>query len=319
MASRIITARRSAVPEFLVLFLRRLGGAVFVVFGAVTLVFFVLFMLPGDPAAMVAGDGASPQMIANVQAELGTNRPLAVQYGDYLWRLAHGDLGTSFATNEPVLSRIWSQFPATLELTVCSCVIAIVLGLGLGLISAVYQNRWPDRLIQAIVLFLTAMPSFWIGILLILVFSVALHWLPAMGSGNFSQLILPSACLGFNVTGQLERLVRGSVIDVLQEPFVAALRGKGLREWPILFRHVLRNALIPVITLLGVLIGQLLSGVVVIETLFARQGLGRLVVDALGVRDIPVLQGVVLFVAVFYVLLNLLTDLSYALIDRRVR
>jgi len=299
--------------------LRRLGSAVFVVFGAMTLVFFVLYMLPGNPAALVAGPGASPAMIATIQAQLGTNRPLPQQYVDYLWRLAHGDLGTSFATNDPVLARIWAQCPATLELTFCSCAIAVVLGVSLGIVSAICENRWPDRLIQTIVLFLVAMPSFWIGILLILLFSVLLHWLPAMGSATLAQLVLPSACLGLNVSGQLERMVRGSVLDVLHEPFVATLRGKGLQEFPILFRHVLRNALIPVITLFGVLIGQLLSGAVVIETLFARQGLGRLVVDALSLRDIPVLQGVVLFVSVFYVLLNLLIDLSYAWIDRRVR
>jgi peptide/nickel transport system permease protein len=299
--------------------LRRLGASVFVVFGAITLVFFVLYMLPGDPAALVAGPGASPAMIANIQAQLGTNRPLWLQYGSYLWRLAHGDLGTSFATNQPVLASIWTQFPATLELTMFSCAIAVVLGVSLGVVSAVFENRWLDRLIQTIVLFLVAMPSFWIGILLILFFSVWLHWLPAMGSATASQLILPSACLGLNVSGQLERMVRGSVLDVLHEPFVATLRGKGLREFPILFRHVLRNALIPVITLFGVLIGQLLSGAVVIETLFARQGVGRLVVDALSVRDIPVLQGVVLFVSVIYVFLNLLVDLSHAWIDRRVR
>jgi len=299
--------------------LRQLGSAVFVVFGAITLVFFVLYMLPGDPAALVAGPGASPAMIASIQAQLGTNRPLWLQYGDYLWRLAHGDLGTSFTTSEPVISRIWAQFPATLELTICSCAIAIALGVTLGVVSAMFVDRWPDRLIQTGVLFLVSMPSFWIGILLILIFSVLLHWLPAMGSATASQLILPSACLGLNVSGQLERMVRGSVLDVLHEPFVATLRGQGLREFPILFRHVLRNALIPVITLFGVLVGQLLSGAVVIETLFARQGIGRLVVDALNVRDIPVLQGVVLFISVFYVLLNFLIDLSYAWIDRRVR
>lgn len=300
-------------------FLQRFASAIFVVFGAITLVFGVLHLLPGDPAALVAGDGASPATIANIQAELGTNRPLPVQYGHYLWSLAHGNLGTSFATNEPVAARIWAQFPPTLELTASACIIAILLGTTLGIVSAIRQNRWLDRTIQAAVLFLVSMPSFWTGILLILLFSVVLHWLPAMGSATISQLILPAACLGFNVTGQLERMVRGSVIDVLHEPYVATLRGKGLRELPILVRHVLRNALIPVITLLGVLIGQLLSGVVVIETLFARQGLGRLVVDALSVRDIPVLQGVVLFVSVFYVFLNFLLDLSYAWIDRRVR
>jgi peptide/nickel transport system permease protein len=195
----------------------------------------------------------------------------------------------------------------------------VFLGLTLGVLSAVHQDRWLDRTIQSGVMFVTSMPDFWLGILLILAFSVKLHWLPAMGSGNSRQLIMPVACLGLKFGGYLERMVRGSVTDVLHDPFVTTLRGKGLREFSILFRHVLRNALIPVVTMFGVLFGQLISGVVVIEVVFARQGLGRLIVDALGVKDIPVLQGVVLFASAFYALFNLLIDLSYVWIDRRTR
>jgi peptide/nickel transport system permease protein len=299
--------------------LRRLAGAVFVIFGAMTLVFLVLYWLPGNPAAMVAGDGASTATIEDVQAQLGTGRPLPVQYGSYLWNLAHGNLGTSFATGEPVSTRIWAQLPPSLELTFCSALLVVVLGVMLGVLAAVHQDRWLDRTIQSIVMFLTSMPDFWLGILLVLLFSVKLHLLPAMGSGNFRQLILPVACLGLKFGGYMERMVRGSVAEVLNDPFVTTLRGKGLREFSILFRHVLRNALIPVVTMFGVLFGQLISGVVVIETVFARQGLGRLVVDALGTKDIPVLQGVVLFASAFYVLFNLLIDLSYVWIDRRAR
>jgi len=299
--------------------IRRLAAAVFVIFGAITLVFLVLYWLPGNPAAMVAGDGASNATIADVQAQLGTGRPLLVQYGSYLWNLAHGNLGTSFATGEPVSTRIWAQLPPSLELTFCSAILVVFLGVTLGVISAVQQNRWLDRTIQSGVMFVTSMPDFWLGILLILLFTVKFHLLPAMGSGNSRQLILPVACLGLKFGGYLERMVRGSVTDVLHDPFVTTLRGKGLREFSILFRHVLRNALIPVVTMFGVLFGQLISGVVVIEVVFARQGLGRLIVDALGVKDIPVLQGVVLFASAFYVLFNLLIDLSYVWIDRRTR
>jgi len=299
--------------------IRRLAAAVFVIFGAMTLVFLVLYWLPGNPAAMVAGDGASNATIADVQAQLGTGRPLLVQYGSYLWNLAHGNLGTSFATGEPVSTRIWAQLPPSLELTFCSAILVVFLGVTLGVISAVQQNRWLDRTIQSGVMFVTSMPDFWLGILLILLFTVKFHLLPAMGSGNSRQLILPVACLGLKFGGYLERMVRGSVTDVLHDPFVTTLRGKGLREFSILFRHVLRNALIPVVTMFGVLFGQLISGVVVIEVVFARQGLGRLIVDALGVKDIPVLQGVVLFASAFYVLFNLLIDLSYVWIDRRTR
>jgi peptide/nickel transport system permease protein len=297
--------------------LQRLGHAVFVIFGAVTLVFLVLYWLPGDPAMLVAGGGASPQTIADIRAELGTDRPLWTQYGLYLWHLAHGDLGTSFSTNEPVLSKILAQLPPSLELTLTTTLFAICLGTSLGILAAVREGKATDRLIQTVTLAVTAMPVFWIGMLLILLFAVRLRWLPALGNGSIRQLVLPTLALGFNAAGQLQRMVRGSVIDVLHEPFLATLRGAGLRERNILWRHVLRNALIPIVTFLGVIMGQLLAGVVVVETLFARQGLGRLVVDALGTKDIPVLQGVVLFAALFYVIFNLLIDLSYGWIDRR--
>jgi len=299
--------------------LQRLGHAVFVIFGAVTLVFLVLYWLPGDPAMLVAGDGASPQTIADIRAQLGTARPLWEQYGVYLWHLAHGDLGISFTTNEPVLGKILAQLPPSLALTLSTSLFAVCLGSALGILSAVREGRIVDQIIQTVTLAITAMPVFWVGMLLILLFSVRLHWLPALGNGSLKQLLLPTLALGFNAAGQLQRMVRSSVIEVLHEPFLATLRGAGLRERAILWRHVLRNALIPIVTFLGVIMGQLLAGVVVIETLFARQGLGRLVVDALGSKDIPVLQGVVLFAALFYVLFNLLIDLSYGWIDRRTQ
>jgi len=299
--------------------LQRLGHALFVIFGAVTLVFLILYWLPGDPALLVAGDGASPQTIADIRAQLGTARPLWEQYGVYLWHLAHGDLGISFTTNEPVLSKILAQLPPSLALTLSTSLFATCLGTALGLLAAVHEGKPLDRLIQTVTLAITAMPVFWVGMLLILLFSVRLRWLPALGNGSFKQLILPTLALGFNAAGQLQRMVRGSVIEVLHEPFLATLRGAGLRERAILWRHVLRNALIPIVTFLGVIMGQLLAGVVVIETLFARQGLGRLIVDGLSNKDIPVLQGVVLFAALFYVLFNLLIDLSYGWIDRRTQ
>lgn len=318
MVSPIITAPRWAIVEMSYV-LQRLGHALFVIFGAVTLVFLILYWLPGDPAMLVAGDNASPQTIANIRAQLGTGQPLWTQYGLYLWHLAHGNLGTSFSTNEPVLGKILVQVPPSLALTFTTSLFAVVFGTALGILAAVKEGKPADQLIQTITLAVTAMPVFWVGMLLILLFSVQLRWLPALGNGSFRQLILPTLALGFNAAGQLQRMVRSSVIEVLHEPFLATLRGAGLRERAILWRHVLYNALIPVITFLGVIMGQLLAGVVVIETLFARQGLGRLVVDALGDKDIPVLQGVVLFASLFYVLFNLLIDLSYGWIDRRTR
>ncbi|OWJ69178.1 ABC transporter permease [Inquilinus limosus] len=300
-------------------FLRRLLGAALVVFGALTVVFLVLFWLPGDPAALIAGEDASAETIERIRDRLGTDRPLWEQYAAYLQGLARGDLGTSFSTGEPVFGRLWAQVPSTLVLTCLSCAVAIVVGIGAGVTAAVNRDGWVDQAIQAATLFLTSMPSFWLGILLILVFSVTLQWLPAIGSGSLKQLVLPVACLGLIAAGKLARMVRDSVLDVLDEPFVTTLRGKGLRERQVLYRHVLRNALIPVVTLLGILTGELLSGAVVTETLFARQGVGRILVEAVGVKDIPVVQGVILFVSVIYVLINLLVDLSYGWIDRRVR
>jgi peptide/nickel transport system permease protein len=301
------------------LILRRLGGGLFAIFGAVTLVFLILYWLPGDPAALIAGDDASQETIDRIRAHLGTDRPLWDQYVAYLSGLAHGDLGKSFSTNQPVLDRLLAQIPATLALTALGSAFAILTGLALGVVSAVNKDRWIDRTIQTILLFLVSMPSFWIGILLILFFSVTLRWLPAIGNGSLAQLVLPVACLGFSAAGRLARLVRSSVIEVLDEPFVTALRGKGLLERQVLYRHVLRNALIPVVTLLGIIVGYLLSSAVVIETLFARQGVGRLLVEAIGVRDIPMVQGAVLFAALSYVLINTLVDVSYIWIDRRIR
>jgi len=299
--------------------LRRAAAALLVIFGAITLVFLVLYWLPGDAATLVAGENATAETVADTRARLGTDRPLWVQYGSYLGGLAHGDLGISFGTNEPVAARIRAQLPATLELTGFACLVAVVAGVVFGVVSAVNQGGWVDHGIQAAMLFFTSMPSFWLGILLIMVFSVTLQWLPAIGSGSLVQLVLPVACLGLAASGKLARMVRNSVLDVLEEPFVTTLRGNGLRESQVLYTHVLRNALIPVVTLLGILVGELMSGAAVTETVFARQGLGRLLVESLGVKDVPMVQGVILVVSILYVIVNLLVDLSYSLIDRRIQ
>lgn len=298
---------------------QRFAGAVFVIFGTITLVFLVLHWLPGDPASLIAGDNATTETIANIRTQLGTDRPLPAQYLSYLDGLAHGDLGTSFATHVSVSDTLWAQFPPTLALSSLAAVVAIVMGVLLGVAAAVNHGNLIDRLIQYVLLFLTAMPSFWLGILLILVFSVTLRWLPAIGNGSWQQLVLPVACLGMITSGRLMRIVRSSMLDTLQEQYITTLRGKGLREHQVLFQHALRNALIPAVTVLGILVGELLSGTVVVETLFARQGIGRTLVDAIGVKDFPVIQGTVLLASIVFVLINLLVDLSYRWIDRRVR
>lgn len=299
-------------------FLHRLFSTACVVFGAVTLVFLVLYWLPGDPADLVAGEDANEATVARIRARLGTDRPLFDQYTDYIGKLAHGDLGSSFSTNEPVTRRLLAQVPATLELAFTACPLALAGGVVLGLICAVNRGRWPDHAIQTTLLVFTSMPSFWLGILLILLFSVTLRWLPAIGNGSLAQLVLPVACLSIIVSGRLARIVRNSVLDVLHEPFVATLRGKGLTERQVLYRHVLRNALIPVVTIFGLLVSELLSGAVVVETLFARQGLGRLLAEAVNVKDIPMVLGTTLLASFIFGTVNLLIDLSYGFIDPRI-
>jgi ABC-type dipeptide/oligopeptide/nickel transport system permease component len=299
--------------------LRRLWSGALVIAGALTLVFLVLFWLPGDPAEMAAGEDASLATLAAVRAQLGTDRPLWRQYTDYWKGLVHGDLGRSFVTREPVVDRLLQQLPATFSLAAGATLVALIAGLGLGIASAVYQGRPLDVAIQGVTLLLVSMPSFAMGIVLILVFSVALRWLPSIGNGTVGQLVLPSLCLGLFLAGSLARMVRSGILEVRGEPFVLTLRAKGLPRRQILLRHILRNALIPAVTLLGVLFGELLASVAVAETLFARQGLGRLVIEAVNAKDVPVVQGAILFTSVLYVLINLLVDLSYALLDPRVR
>lgn len=298
--------------------LYRLAGAALVLLGAVTLVFLILRWLPGDPALLMAGDDASPEAIARLRVQLGSDQPLWLQYIHYLQGLLHGDLGVSFATNEPVLSRLLAQLPATLELTAAALAVTIPTGIVLGVISARSRGGALDHAIQTGGLVLTSIPGFSLGMLLILIFSVRLQWTPAIGAGSLSQLILPACCLGVAASARLARMVRNNVLEVIDAPFVATLRGVGLREGAVLFRHVLRSALIPVVTVLGLLTAELLGGTVVIETLFARQGLGRLIQESIGSKDIPMVQGAVLFAAFVYVAINLVVDLSYRWIDRRI-
>ena len=290
-----------------------------VIFGATTLVFVVLNWLPADPATLIAGESASTETVEQLRVKLGTNRPLSEQYRSYLVGVLHGDLGTSYITREPVARRLAAQLPATLILTFSACSLAIVFGIALGVLSVLYRGRLLDRVIQAASLALVSMPQFWFGMLLILVFSVKLGWLPVIGDGGFLPIVLPVATAGLWLSVPLQRMVRDGMLEGLHESYVTTLRAKGLGEKRIFYVHVLRNALTSTVTLLGVLIGESLSNAVIIETLFARQGIGRMTVEAIGQKDIPVVQGAILVSSVTYVLVNLLVDLSYTLIDPRTR
>jgi ABC-type dipeptide/oligopeptide/nickel transport system permease component len=290
-----------------------------VIFGAVTLIFLVLNWLPGDSATLIAGDDASAETIQHLREKLGTNRSLGEQYRSYVKGLLHGDLGKSYATREPVVQRLAAQLPATLELTLSACSLAIVLGVGLGVSSVLHHGRWLDQAIQSLSLFLVSMPPFWLGILMILLFSVRLGWLPVIGNGGFLPLVLPVGTLGLFLSVPLQRMVRDGMLEGLHEPYVTTLRAKGLGERRIFFVHVLRNALTSTVTLLGVLVGESLSNAVIIETLFARQGIGRTTVEAITQKDLPVVQGAILISSVAYVVVNLLVDISYTVIDPRTR
>lgn len=299
--------------------LSRLFASVGVVLGAVTLIFLVLNWLPGDAAELVAGENASADTIARVRAQLGSDRPLSVQYIDYVTGVVQGDLGRSYVTHEPVIDRLTQQFPSTAWLAGLSALLAAILGIGLGVLSARYHGSAFDQVVQMAALTMISVPAFWTGILAILLFSVILGWLPVIGDGDPLTYVLPVCCLGLAVAVPVLRIVRNGILEGLHEPYVTTLRAKGLGERRIFFVHVLRNAMIATITLLSVYVGELLSGAVVMETLFARQGLGRVAVEALNQKDLPMVQGAILLASVTYVAINLLVDLSYTWIDPRTR
>ncbi|MEH7747254.1 ABC transporter permease [Neobacillus drentensis] len=298
----------------------KISTALVSIIGSLILVFCINYLLPGDPVLfMIDPSVATPEMVENLRKELGLDQPFYMQFIHYFTNILQGDFGQSLVNSEPVLPKILEHFPATLALTFASAVISVVIGVTFGVLSAIYQNKWIDIMARLIGLFGISMPTFWSGILLILIFSVSLNWFPAMGSEGWKTLVLPSLSLGFVGAGLIIRMVRNSMLEVINEQFIITLRAKGLSERVVMYRHALRNAMIPAITIIGLNIGELMAGTVVIETVFSRQGIGRIVADAIMAKDLPVIQGVVFFSAIVYVIVNLLVDLSYSIIDPRVR
>jgi len=298
----------------------RLVTSIPVLLGVSLAVFAMIHILPGDPATiMLQGSPATAQDIQNLRHQLGLDLPLYKQYGLYMSRVLQGDFGTSIHTRRAVIKEIAAVFPATLVLAIASMAVAIFLGIILGIIAALRQNTWLDTTTMGASLFGVSMPNFWVGLLLILVFSVWLKWFPATGIGGWQHLVLPAIALGTNFSAITARLVRSSLLEVLRQEYVLTARAKGLSERAVILRHALRNALIPVITIVGLQFGNLLGGAVVIETVFARQGFGRLAITAILAKDFPLIQGVVLFGAFTYVFVNILVDLSYALLDPRIK
>ncbi len=282
-------------------------------------VFMMVHLTPGDPVQMMMGrSGASVEEMDQVREQLGLNDPLPVQYVHFLSDLATGQ-ARSIRTQQPVVQEFLDLFPNTLELAIVALVVATVVGFILGILSATHQNTWLDSLAMGISLLGISVPNFWLALVLVYIFAITLDWLPATGSKGLESLILPAAVLAVEQVALIARLVRANMLDAIQDEYVRTARAKGLSERAVLIGHALRNALLPTITLLGLNFGYLLGGAVVVETVFARPGIGRLIVEGILSKDFPLVQGAILLTAVVYLLVNLITDISYGFLDPRVR
>ena len=284
-----------------------------------TLVFLMIHIVPGDPVEQMLGEGAAPGELAQLRHTLGLDLPLHVQYGKYLWQLAHGDLGQSFKFQAPVRRIIFERYPATLQLAFLALLVCASIAIPAGVLAAHRRGHAADRAIGVFTLLGLAVPNFALGPVLILLFSIELGFLPVSGRSSVTSYFLPAATLGAALAAILTRMVRGSMLEELSADYVRTARAKGLSTSAVLFRHAFRNALIPIITILGLQFGTLLAGKIVTETIFSWPGIGRLTVQAISARDYSLLQGCILVIALSYVVVNLLTDLLYAVIDPRVR
>ncbi|MCQ9389564.1 ABC transporter permease [Brevibacterium sp. 50QC2O2] len=304
----------------LMLTVRRLVAAIPTLIGVTLVLFLVLRVLAGDPVTvLLAGGQSTPEVEAELRQQFGLDKPLWLQYLVFVGGIFKGDLGLSYATRLPVADLLLGQILPTLALALSAAVVSALIGIILGSLAAMFKGSWVDSVIRVISLLNTSMPSFWVGLLLIVVFAFGLGWFPATGSDGFNTLVLPAIALGLSAAGTVARLVRNSVVDVLGENFVTALHAKGLSMGAIVVKHVLRNAIIPTVTIVGLQLGNLVAGAVIVEAVFSRQGLGQMLVQGVASSDFPVIQAVVLVIAVIYILINILVDLSYAVIDPRVK
>ena len=298
---------------------KRLMMMCVVLLGVSFLVFSLLYFTPGDPVKLMLGENATPEAVENLREELGLNDPFFTRYGKYVKDIVfHGDLGTSFVTGRPVLQEIMEVFPNTVKLATVSIIIAVTLGIILGIISAVKQNSIFDNVVMILALIGTSAPIFWIGVLMIMLFSVQLHWLPPSGFDTWQQMIMPAVALGMQSTAVIARMTRSSMLEVIRQDYVNTARSKGQKEFVVIMRHVFRNALVPVITVVGLQFGFLLGGAMLTEVVFSIPGVGRLMVDSIKQRDFPMVQGGVLFMAACFSFVNLAVDLLYAVVDPKV-
>jgi len=305
--------------EILSFALRRIGRLIVTVFLISTIIFFVIRIIPGDPALVIAGMDASAEDIAAIRAKIGTDRPIMVQYFDWLWRVLRFDFGTSLTSGQPVTQLILERFPLTLSLALLGIVIGIVIAVPLGILSAV--RRWSgwDYFGMAFSQIGMAIPSFWLGILLLLLLAVRVRLFPLFGVGSFRHLVLPSVALGLARAAILLRLTRASMIEELSKEYVITARSKGLTERMVKYKHALRNGLLPVVTIAGIQLGYMLGGAIIIEQVFSLPGLGRLFLFGVYQRDFPLIQGGVIFVALVFSLINFLVDILYSVLNPRIR
>jgi peptide/nickel transport system permease protein len=298
---------------------RRLLLTIPVLLGVATLVFALIHLVPGDPAQSMLGDGASVEEVAKLRTTLGLDRPLLVQYRSFLTGLVRGDLGTSFRYGTPVTREIRDRLFRTVQLAMAAMTVALVLAIPLGIVAAVYRGTAIDYAAMTLALAGISMPNFWLGPLLAILFAVSLGWLPVSGTGSIWHLVLPAVTLGAALAAILARMTRASLLEELRELYVLAARARGLSRVRAVVRHAFRNSLIPVVTIIGLQFGAVLTGTIITETIFAWPGVGRLLIQAINFRDYPLVQGCILFISLTYVLMNLITDLTYGLLDPRIR
>lgn len=299
--------------------IRRVLLTIPVLLGVATLVFSLIHLVPGDPAQAMMGDGASPQDVAELRKTLGLDQPLLTQYATFLRKALKGDLGKSFRTGQPVTTMVQERIPATAELAVAAMLVAIVIAIPLGVVAAVWRGTAADYGAMTFALAGVSIPNFWLGPLLAIVFAVELGWLPVSGRGTLAHLVLPAISLGLALAAILARMTRASLLEELNELYVRAARARGVSRLAAITTHALRNSMIPLLTIVALQFGAVLTGAVITETIFAWPGIGRLLIQSIGFRDYPMVQGCILLIAVTYVTVNLVTDLMYGVLDPRIR
>ena len=298
---------------------RRVALTIPVLLGVATLVFSLLHLIPGDPAQAMLGEAAPEADVAALRSKLGLDRPILEQYAGFLTGLLRGDLGASLRTGTSVSAQIAERLPATFELAVAAMLVAVFVAIPLGIAAATWRGTFIDHTAMAVAMAGMSIPNFWLGPLLAIVFAVELGWLPVSGRGGAEHLVLPAISLGLALAAMLARMTRASLLEELREPYVRAARARGVSRARAVIGHAFRNSLIPIVTVLGLQFGAVLTGAVITETIFAWPGIGRLLIQSIGFRDYPLVQGCILLIAVTYVAVNLLTDLAYGLLDPRIR